>query len=257
MERDFVGARSVVRTIWGDPDMVLLIFAGSAAEFALNRAVDWLFVTGNLPNDPIGRLFSTVHYAQRIIFASDEDAQKTLASISAAHAAVERLRRQQIPDWAYRDVLYMLIDHSQRAYRLLQGPLQPAEQEELYEAFMRVGRGLHISQLPPTFSAWEEDRERHLRADLVYSELTHRLFEQYRSHLGAWRYWILLEVQAILVPKQVRDLLRLRPKRLMVGSSVQLYTLIRHLGLQPVVQRALIPQRYWNDVGSLKRPPAA
>ena len=39
--RDFVDRRSIVRTIWGDPDLVLLIFAGSAAEFALNRAVDW------------------------------------------------------------------------------------------------------------------------------------------------------------------------------------------------------------------------
>ena len=38
--RDFVDRRSIVRTIWGDPDVVLLIFAGSAAEFALNRTVD-------------------------------------------------------------------------------------------------------------------------------------------------------------------------------------------------------------------------
>ena len=29
---------------------ILLIFAGSAAEFALNRAVDWLFFTGNMPH---------------------------------------------------------------------------------------------------------------------------------------------------------------------------------------------------------------
>ena len=36
---DFVVSNSVVRRIWGDGDMVLLIFAGAAAEFALNRAV--------------------------------------------------------------------------------------------------------------------------------------------------------------------------------------------------------------------------
>jgi hypothetical protein len=39
--------------------MVLLVFAGSAAEFALNRAVDWLFFTGKVPSDPIGRLFGS------------------------------------------------------------------------------------------------------------------------------------------------------------------------------------------------------
>jgi len=53
---DFVDRRSIVRRIWGDPDLVLLIFAGAAAEFALNRAVDWLFFTGEIPRDPIGRL---------------------------------------------------------------------------------------------------------------------------------------------------------------------------------------------------------
>ena len=50
----FVQCSSIVRRIWGDPDLVLLIFAGSAAEFALNRSVDWLFFTGEIPRDPIG-----------------------------------------------------------------------------------------------------------------------------------------------------------------------------------------------------------
>jgi hypothetical protein len=35
---DFVARGSVVRRIWGDPEMILLVFAGSAAEFALPRA---------------------------------------------------------------------------------------------------------------------------------------------------------------------------------------------------------------------------
>ncbi|MBW3607880.1 MAG: DUF2236 domain-containing protein, partial [Actinobacteria bacterium] len=62
----FVGPGSIVRRVWGDADLVLLVFAGAAAEFALNRAADWLFVTGALTADPLGRLFSTAAYAQRI-----------------------------------------------------------------------------------------------------------------------------------------------------------------------------------------------
>ena len=54
----------ITRRIWGDGDAVLMVFAGAAAEFALSRAVDWLFVTGNLPKDPVGRLFSTVSYSR-------------------------------------------------------------------------------------------------------------------------------------------------------------------------------------------------
>src|SRR5690348_12391329 len=96
---DFVHRSSIVRKIWGNPDLILLIFAGSAAEFALNRAVDWLFFTGKLPRDPIGRLFSTVRYAQEIVFVDEETAQRTFDRITAAHAAVERARNNTIPDW--------------------------------------------------------------------------------------------------------------------------------------------------------------
>ena len=106
----FVGRDSIVRRIWGDGDMVLLVFAGSAAEFALNRAVDWLFFTGELPRDPIGRLFSTAGYSQHIVFADAATATRTLQRIRSIHGAVERERGQRIPDGAHRDVLYMLID---------------------------------------------------------------------------------------------------------------------------------------------------
>ena len=42
----------------GKGDTILFIFAGAgAAEFALNKAVDWLYFTGKLPTDPLGRLF--------------------------------------------------------------------------------------------------------------------------------------------------------------------------------------------------------
>ncbi|HEV3051929.1 MAG TPA: oxygenase MpaB family protein, partial [Longimicrobium sp.] len=87
---DFVDQGSIVRRIWGDGDMVLLVFAGSAAEFALNRAVDWLFFTGKLPSDPIGRLFSTAGYAQGIVFADEATATRTLDRIRMVHQAVER-----------------------------------------------------------------------------------------------------------------------------------------------------------------------
>src|SRR4026209_884014 len=95
---DFVEKSSIVRRIWSNPDLVLLLFAGSAAEFALNRAVDWLFFTGKLPSDPIGRLFATAGYAQHIVFADERTASRTLDAIRAVHAAVEHQRGQRIPD---------------------------------------------------------------------------------------------------------------------------------------------------------------
>ena len=69
--------------------MVLLVFAGSAAEFALNREVHWLFFTGKLPGDPIGRLFATAGYAQQIVFADEPTASCAARMRARARAAVD------------------------------------------------------------------------------------------------------------------------------------------------------------------------
>ena len=105
----FVEKNSIVRKIWGKSDTILFIFAGASAEFALNKAVDWLYFTGKLPSDPLGRLFSTVRYAGRIVFSSMDEANKAISSLRQIHSAVEQSRGSTIPDWAYRDVLFMLI----------------------------------------------------------------------------------------------------------------------------------------------------
>ena len=208
--------------------MVLLVFAGSAAEFALNRAVDWLFFTGQLPNDPIGRLFATAGYAQHIVFADELTASATLGRIQAIHQAVERQRGQSIPDWAHRDVLYMLIDYSERAHEMLGRPLSADERSELYDVFYRVGTGLGIPDLPATYAEWKADRDRHLKRDLLSGGGTEALYAQYRRHLGPLRYRLLLWIQAALAPRHVRGLLRLR-------SAAWLRPVLR---LHPVLVRA-------------------
>jgi uncharacterized protein (DUF2236 family) len=250
---DFVRRSSVVRRIWGDGDMVLLVFAGSAAEFALNRAVDWLFFTGKLPGDPIGRLFATASYGQQIVMADELTASRTLDRIRAAHGAVERQRGQPIPDWAHRDVLYMLIDYSERAHELLARPLNAAEQAELYDVFYRVGTRLQIPGLPSSYTEWKADREAHLRRDLVQSEGTNGLYAQYRSHLGPWRYRLLLYLQSILVPDHVRGLLRLKPAE-WLRPLARVYPILVRAGLRPMIQRLLMPSQYLAAVRRLDQP---
>jgi uncharacterized protein (DUF2236 family) len=249
-DEQFVGRDSIVRRIWGDGDMVLLVFAGSAAEFALNRAVDWLFFTGKLPRDPIGRLFSTAAYAQQIVFAGLSTAAAALARIRAAHEAVEQRRGQHIPDWAHRDVLYMLIDYSERAHELLARPLTSTEQHELYDVFYRVGIGLRIPDLPPTYADWKADRERHLRLDLLHGEGTAALYAQYRNHLGVWRYHLLLRIQSILTPDHVRGLLRLNRAE-WLRPLVRFYPILVRVGLRSLIQQVLMPSRYLGSVRAL------
>lgn len=235
--------------------MVLLIFAGSAAEFALNRAVDWLFFTGKLPRDPIGRLFSTAAYAQGIVFADASAASRTFSRINAVHQAVERERGQQIPQWAHRDVLYMLIDYSERAHELLLGPLSEGDRHELYDVFRRVGTGLQIADLPRTYAGWKADRERHLQRDLRRGDGTDALHAQYRKHLGPWRYHLLLRVQAMLAPEHVRGLLRLRSAA-WLRPLVRFYPLLVRAGWRSVIQRLLMPPRYLSAIRGLDHLPA-
>ena len=249
---DFVRRDSIVRRIWGDGDIVLLVFAGCAAEFALNRAVDWLFFTGKLPRDPIGRLFATASYAQEIVFADELSASRAFERINAIHGAVERQRGQPIPDWAHRDVLYMLIDCSERAHELLVRPLAAEEQDELYDVFYRVGCGLRIPDLPTTYSEWRADREVHLRRDLFQSRGTEALYAQYRDHLGPWRYDLLRQIQAMMVPEHVRGLLGLKSAE-WLRPFVRVYPLLVRAGLRSVIQTLLMPARYLTDVRRLDR----
>jgi uncharacterized protein (DUF2236 family) len=231
--------------------MVLLVFAGAAAEFALNRAVDWLFFTGKLPDDPIGRLFSTAGYSQQIVFADASTASRALDRIRAVHEAVERERGRKIPDWAHRDVLYMLIDYSERAHELLARPLSTEERRDLYDVFFRVGTGLRIPDLPRTYAGWRADRERHLRRDLRYGRSTQALYTRYRNQLGPWRYHLLVLIQAMLVPAHVRGLLRLRSAE-SLRALTRFYPMLVRAGLRPFIQWLLMPAKYLAAVRDLE-----
>jgi uncharacterized protein (DUF2236 family) len=245
---------AITRKIWSQPDTLLLIFGGAAAEFAVNRAVDWLFFTGGLPRDPIGRLFRTVHYAQMIAFAEPSAAHRTLEQIRRIHATVEHARGDAIPAWAHRAVLYMLIDYSERAASLLGSPLPAAAQEDLYADFRRIGEGLGITQLPPDYGGWRTDRADRLTQDLAWAPSTVTLYEAYRRHLGLWRYRLLRRLQAVLVPAIVRRLLRL-PAPSLGAHLITVLRASRPLGLAPAVMRMVIPPRHWKDLKALEQLP--
>lgn len=250
MAKYFVGKGSIVREIWGSSDTVLLIFAGSAAEFALNRSVDWLYFTGRLPADPIGRLFSTVRYAQAIVFSTDDRALAAIDQITAIHAGVERKRGSRIPDSAYLDVLFMLIGYTIRAYEFLERPLTAKEKEEIYEVFRRLGARMGLKGLPPGFREWVAMREDYIARNLVCSELTKDLYHRYKISLGPLRYRILQGGQALLVPARVKELLQL-PSGWWMRPVVAFYKVARRVRLDRVIKAFLLPKEYRGRVGAL------
>jgi uncharacterized protein (DUF2236 family) len=241
--RYFVNPDSIVRKIWGRADTTLFIFAGSAAEFALNKAVDWLYFTGKLPADPLGRLFSTVTYARQIILSTEDDALKAIDKITAIHKGVEHARGAQIPDWAYRDVLFMLIDYSIRSFELLDRPLTIGEKAEVFNVFYSLGQRMGLTGLPENFVQWKRMREGHLQQNLVKSTYTDHLYKQYKKHLGWLRYLLVLRVQAMLVPGHVNNLLQLG-KPGWVKPVLGFYRFLRRIKMETRVRDALLPAEY-------------
>ena len=246
----FVEKGSVVRQIWGKSDTILFIFAGSAAEFALNKAVDWLYFTGRLPADPLGRLFSTVTYARKIIFAENEPALKIIDSIYDIHKVVERNRGKIIPGWAYRDVLYMLIHYSIASFELLERKLSLEEKEEVYDVFYRFGERMKLEDLAKNYQEWLNQREVDMENDLVKSELTVDLFKQYKKHLGAIRYFVLIEGEKLIIPEKVRKLLGFS-KFSFLSLIVPLYKLSRLINLDSLIKNILLPKRYAEEIAAL------
>ncbi len=205
--KNFVHPDSIVRKIWQHTEVVLFIFGASAGGFALHKAVDWLFFTGKLPANPIGRLFSTVVYAQKIIFEEEDKALKTLQMMAQIHKGVEEARGFSIPNWAYQDVLYMLIAHSITCYELWERPLSEEEKVEVYAVFKRVGQGMGLQELPENYEVWLLAREEHLTNHFEKSTFSIRLFDAYQQQLGTLSYWLLCEIQKVLLPTALKRLL--------------------------------------------------
>ncbi|WP_342087581.1 oxygenase MpaB family protein [Dyadobacter sp. OTU695] len=246
----FVNEGSIVREIWGKADTILFIFAGASAEFALNKSVDWLYFTGKLPADPLGRLFSTVSYARQIVFSEYDDAMRAIRQIASIHQGVERSRNARIPDSAYRDVLFMLIDYSIRSFELLERKLTLTEKEELFKVFHAVGEGMGVPGLPSDLHTWQRMRAEHLQENLIKSHFTIDLYKQYRKHLGWYRYHLLTNVQMRLVPERVKTLLGLGYGRLL-GFLLPVYKVSRRLGVGAFLRNMFLPENYKMQVVDL------
>lgn len=248
----FVKQNSIVRKIWGRADTILFIFGGAAAEFALNKAVDWLYYTGRLPTDPIGRLFSTVTYARHIVFSPRDKAHAIIDNMRGIHDTLEKNRGYKIPDWAYRDVLFMLIHYSIAAYEVLYAKMTSEEKDEVFDVFHRMGVRMGIRGLPGSYTDWLPVYYQHLENDLEVSRYTSDLYAQYRKHLGPLRFKILCEAQKLVVPNRVRKLIGLSSTSLLT-PLLPLYKLSRRARLDWWLTSILLPNEYKAEIKALNQ----
>ncbi|MEY4930663.1 MAG: hypothetical protein RI909_1387 [Bacteroidota bacterium] len=166
------------------------------------------------------------------------------------HAAVEVNRGATIPHWAYRDVLFMLIDYSIRSFEVLERKLTRDEKEEVFRVFNQVGCRMGLQGLPSTLEAWQTVRLEQVNQNLQLSSYTKDLFSQYRKHLGLLRYRILLETQQLIVPQPVHTLLGFR-KISLLKPLIVLYKITRRLRLDWLLKALILPTPYKTQIKAL------
>ncbi len=204
---------ALLRKIWSDSNCVLLNFVGSSAEFAINPAAEWLFYTGRLPADPIGRFAGTLRYVQKLMFAPTATAYaQTAREIRKIHTELEKKRGETIPDISYRDVLFMNLEYSLRAYPFVFGrELLQSEKNLIVQDFQGIGSLMSVPQMPATFDEYQAIRAERYRA-FSYSEWTERLLDSYKQTIGAFRFhFFLLPIYRGLVAPEIAATLRLQP----------------------------------------------
>jgi hypothetical protein len=246
---------AVTRRIWGSSDAILLFFAGGAAEFAAIKAVDWLFFTGRLPNAPVERFFETVRFAQSVFFGEPAGATDAVERINRIHRRVEDARGEEIPQWAYRDMLFILINYGERAHEVVFGPMTDAERASHFGVGLALGRAMHLSGLPTTYAEYKDQRHQQLLEDYARGPLTDELYSSYLRALGPLRFQLLGLVQASVLPEELRDVLRLKPYPL-VDELLRCYRFMPGGGnkLRPL-HKVLLPGRFAKQLRALERAP--
>jgi uncharacterized protein (DUF2236 family) len=245
----------VTRRIWGSPDAILLFFAGGAAEFAAIKAVDWLFFTRRLPGAPVERFFETVRFAQSVFFGDPAGAAEAVERINRIHRGVEEARGEEIPQWAYRDMLFILIDYGERAHEVVFGPMTEAERDSHFEVTLALGQAMRLSGLPATYAEYRDQRHQQLLDDYARGPLTDELYASYRRALGSWRFRLLRLVQASVLPEELRDVLRLKPYPL-VDELLRCYRFVPGGAnkLRPL-HGALLPGRFARQLREMELAP--
>ena len=85
---------------------------------------------------------------------------------------------------------------------------------------------------------------------MLKSEFTIDLFKQYKKHLGAVRYKLLIEAQKLVVPKTVRTLMQFDDFS-WLKPIVPLYKFSRLIKLDGFIKHLLLPSKYMEQIKKL------
>lgn len=207
----------ITQRIWKDLTCIILIYVGSAADFALNSSIDWLFFTNSLPSAPQERFIQTFAYNQKLFCVPKEEVKKITAHIRKVHTNVEMRRTNasghvmEISPKAFIEVSDMLIDYGIRSYEYLYRTKLTLEEKQFYfQDLKEIVVLMGIDHPDRDYIDWESRRARSIKKDLQPNEYTPQLYQAYRNDIGGFRYFIITRFQTYFVSKAVQEKLQLK-----------------------------------------------
>lgn len=247
-------ASKITQEIWSSQENVSLIFAGGAADFALNPESHWLFYTMELPNNPQQRFIDTIQYTKRMQLMDGDHVKQFAEKIRAIHTKVESSRsddegkKMRMSNNAFKEVGDIIIDYAIRGWEYINRKQMSADDKESwYQDSRYIYAAMGVEDLPKDYKSWAKYREQSIKTRLVPNDYTDRMYQAYRNDLGFVRYWILRKMQAEFVHPLIKQKLGLKPNlifrigyRLYPYIPTQLdWKLIIFFMLKPEVRRKL------------------
>jgi hypothetical protein len=245
----------MTRALWTDVDHILLVYVGSAAEFALVEENHWLFYTNKLPSAPLDRLVSTLMWNRKVMQVPEEEALALARTIRGFHDLVEKERsheeggKPKISNQAFRAVGAMLIDYALLAEDYLsRKPLPDSDREIYYQDQRRFFEAMGITGWEPTLEAYEAARREEEDALLKPNAHTRNLFAAYRQDLGWCRYQLLICFMGHFLPESIREKLQLK-RHIWFTPAYRLYPFLHGTVFARVMRWFLLPQRVRTALG--------
>lgn len=242
------------RALWSDLDHILLVYVGSAAEFALVEDNHWLFYTNKLPSAPLNRLLSTFVWNRKVMMTSAQDAPVLARTIRSFHDQVEAERAREegghprISNQGFKAVGSMLIEYALVAEAYLeQREVSPEEKEAYYQDQRGFFEAMGIEDWEENYEKFARRRQEEMPENLKRNRHTDDLFESYKRDIGGLRYWILRQFMARFVPDHVAAEIGLR-KFPGFGCLYRLYPRLHGKRAGRWVQKLLLPKRVLQNI---------
>lgn len=245
----------VTRALWMDVDHILLVYVGSAAEFALVEENHWLFYTNKLPSAPLDRLVSTLMWNRKVMQVPEEEAFTLAKTIRGFHDLVEKERgheeggKPKISNQAFRAVGSMLIDYALLAEEYLnRKPLPDEDRERYYQDQRRFFEAMGINGWEATLEVYETARREEVDALLKPNAHTRDMFDAYRQDLGWCRYQLLICFMGHFLSDPIRKKLQLK-RHAWFTPVYRLYPVLHGTVFARLVRWFLLPKRVRTALG--------